>query len=303
VLSVQGPGSAQAGQVASSRRLAWALTIAAMLLVAVLAAAPARAQEAPPVDAAPADGSTGSGDATQVPPSDPPADPGTTTTTPPAGDPGSTPVDPTPTPSEPPPSEDTPGSGDISNSPASGTGDSPTAHKQPARDQGSVPAAESTPAIGPTATSDAGKQPPAPAAAGGSDSWLGQDVFVLDRRGGDHGSGGARTVRRRFAGLVLLGTTSSAKRMEASDRQSNETAKVSPLGAGAPTPGKPLPGQNPFFNLLSGSGGIGGSLVLMTVLAVLGAAFVLPRDRFKALRTPSVTWRPLAYVPPIELPG
>ena len=91
--------------------------------------------------------------------------------------------------------------------------------------------------------------------------------------------------------------------MEASDRRSNETAKVSALGGGAPRPGKPLPGHNPFFNLLSGSGGIGGSFVLASVLAVLGAAFVLPRERFKAFRTPSVTWSPLAYVPPIELPG
>jgi hypothetical protein len=303
VSSVQGPDPAVAGQVASSRRLAWALTIAAMLLVAVFAAAPARAQEAPPVDAAPADGSTGSGDATQVPPSEPPADPGTTNTLP-AGDPGNStpPADQSPPASEPPTSGDTPASGDGSNGPADGTGESSPAHKQPAHDEGSVPAAESTSATGPTATSDAGRQP-TPAATGGSDSWLGQDTFVLDKRGGDHGSGGATTVRRRFAGLLLLGTTSRAKRMEASERRSNETEKVSALGAGAPGPGKPLPGQNPFLNLLSGSGGIGGGLVLATVLAVLGAAFVLPRDRFKAFRTPSATWRPLAYVPPIELPG
>jgi hypothetical protein len=282
--------------------LAWALTIAAALLVAVLAAAPARAQEAPPVDVAPADGSTGAGDATAVP-SEPPADPGTTTT-PPAGDPGTTtPADQTPPATEPPTSGDTPGSGDGSSGPADGTGESSPAHKQQARVEGSVPAAEPTSATGPTATSDAGKQPPAPAATGGSDSWLGQDTFVLDKRDGGHKSGGATTVRRRFAGLLLLGTTSRAKRMEASERRSNGTAKVSDLGGGPPGPGKPLPGQNPFFNLLSGSGGIGGSLVLATVLAVLGAAFVLPRDRFKALRMPSVTWRPLAYVPPIELPG
>jgi hypothetical protein len=245
------------------------------------------------------DGSTGSGDTTQVPPSDPPADPGTT---PPAGDPGTPPVDQTP-PSETPPSGDNPAPGDGSNGTADGSGDTSPAHKQPTRDEGSVPATESTSATGPTATSDAGKQPPSPTATGGSDAWLGQDTFVLDKRGGDHGSGGATTVRRRFAGLLLLGTTSRAKRMEAKARRSNETAKVSALGAGPPGPGNPLPDQNPFFNLLSGTGGIGGSLVLASVLAVLGAAFVLPRDRLRALRMPTVTWSPLAYVPPIELPG
>jgi hypothetical protein len=39
------------------------------------------------------------------------------------------------------------------------------------------------------------------------------------------------------------------------------------------------------------------------MLAVLGAALVLPHDRLKRFRTPTVSWSPLAYVPPIELPG
>ncbi len=202
------------------------------------------------------------------------------------------------------PPGDTPAPGDGSTGPGSGTEDtSSPAHRQPTRDDGSVPATESTSATGPTATADTDRQPPSPAATGGSDSWLGEDTFVLDKRGGGHSSGGTTTVRRRFAGLFLLATSSRAKRMEAKARRSHETEKVSALGAGPPGPGNQLPGQNPFFNLLSGSGGIGASLVLASVLAVLGAAFVLPRDRSKAFRTPTVTWSPLAYVPPIELPG
>jgi hypothetical protein len=39
------------------------------------------------------------------------------------------------------------------------------------------------------------------------------------------------------------------------------------------------------------------------ILAVLAAAFVLPRDRSRIFRMPTVTWPPLAYVPPIESPG
>jgi hypothetical protein len=64
-----------------------------------------------------------------------------------------------------------------------------------------------------------------------------------------------------------------------------------------------LPGNNPFFNLLSGPGGIAAGMMLAGMLAVLGAAFLLPRDRLRAFRVPTVTWSPLAYVPPIELPG
>jgi hypothetical protein len=300
VSSVQGPDPAQAGQVASSRRLAWALTIAAMLLVAAFAAAPARAQEAPPVDPAATGDTTSSGDATQIPPSDPPPDPGTQT--PPATDPPAPPVDQTP-PDTPPPG-DTPATGDGSTGgTGAGTGDATPPHRQPARDDGSVPTADSTSATGPTATAETDRQPSSPAATGGSDSWLGQDTFVLDDAGGSHSSGGATTVRRRFAGLFLLATSSRAKRMEARNRRSHETAKASALGGGPPGPGNRLPGHNPFFDLLSGSGGIGVSLVLASVLAVLGAAFVLPRERLKAFRTPTVTWSPLAYVPPIELPG
>jgi len=44
-------------------------------------------------------------------------------------------------------------------------------------------------------------------------------------------------------------------------------------------------------------------IALAGMLAVLGAAFVLPRDRSRIVRMPTATWRPLAYVPPIELPG
>jgi hypothetical protein len=81
-----------------------------------------------------------------------------------------------------------------------------------------------------------------------------------------------------------------------------ETGKASPLNGGLPGHGGQLPSQNFFFNLLSGSVG-GGTGLLLLLLAVLGASIALPNHRFKAFRTPTATWRPLAYVPPIELPG
>ena len=136
------------------------------------------------------------------------------------------------------------------------------------------------------------------------DTWLGQDTFVIDKATTAAREGaGLKTVQRRFAGLILLGASTKATRVEAQARRAHETAAISEIGSGPPMPGIPLPGDNPFFNLLSGPGGIAAGLMLAGMLAVLGAAFVLPRDRLRVFRMPTVTWRPLAYVPPIELPG
>jgi hypothetical protein len=78
-------------------------------------------------------------------------------------------------------------------------------------------------------------------------------------------------------------------------------AKISSRG-GAPGVGSPLPGRSPSVSLLRSTGGAAG-LALAGVLAVLGAAIVVRRDRARIFRMPTVTWRPLAYVPPIDLPG
>ena len=137
----------------------------------------------------------------------------------------------------------------------------------------------------------------------GDDTWLGQDTFVVSDETGGDSSVGAPAIRARFGGFFLVGTTSHAKRIEAEARQNHQTAQASAFGSGPPGPGNPLPGNNPFFNLLSGPGGIAAGMMLAGMLAVLGAAFLLPRDRLRAFRMPTVTWSPLAYVPPIELPG
>jgi hypothetical protein len=268
-----------------------ALAIAAVLLLAALAvlAAPAYAQDAP-------GGTTPPGDTT------PP-------TTPPTSDPSPAPApapDPAPQPpadNQPPPSQDPSPPSAGGGTPSPGAGDSGTT-KQPARPSGD----EFT-----TSTAPSGSSTPAPASSTqnpskdltgsrASDTWLGQDTFIVTKTETKHNDG-ATTVRRRFAGLFLLGASTQATRSEAKARRAHETAKVSAIGGGPPQPGNPLPSQNPFFNLLSGPGGIAASLMLASMLAVLGAAFVLPRDRLRAFRTPTVTWRPLAYVPPIELPG
>jgi hypothetical protein len=308
VSSVQGPEPTRAGRPGSSRSFFRALAIAALLLIAAIAATPANAQEAPPgttatdpvpvTDAPPPDQPPASGDTgtTNPPPeSGPPADP------PPADPP---PADPPP--ADPPPADTPPatGTGDSGSGGGSGSG----SEDRPAHQGGGTTSSTNGPADSwapSSSTSGSGDTTVVSPAAKDDypDSWLGQDTFIVDNAGGGSARSAAASAPRRFAGLILLGATSHAKEIEATARRSHETAKVSALGGGPPGPGNPLPGQNPFFNLLSGPGGIAANLMLASLLAVLGAALVLPRDRSRAFRTPAVTWSPLAYVPPIELPG
>jgi len=282
--------------------------IAALLLVAAFAAAPANAQEATPV--------TGASDpppVTELPPPDqPPApDPGAgsnpSTPTPPADTPPADqpPANPPVNDPPPPPVDQNPTTGD-----GGGNGGGVTEPDRPAHPGNGSTSSTSGPADSwAPSSSTTGSEDTTVTGTGTStntsdpDSWLGQDTFIVDKTAAGHDDSAAATIRSRFGGLILLGASSHAKEIEAKARRSNETAKVSALGGGPPGPGHQLPGQNPFFNLLSGPGGIAANLMLAGLLAVLGAAFVLPRDRLRALRMPTATWRPLAYVPPIELPG
>lgn len=301
--SVQGPEPAGAGVAASSRRLIRALAIAAMLLVAAFAAAPARAQDA----------------ATQVPAPPPPANPPATPappapTVPDPGPPASVPVDQPaqpvdhPAASDPPPTPD-PAPVDTSGGSPPSTDDHGVS-RQPAHsnDSGSAPgqsAAPAAPTVPSAGVGDTTKvDTVAPSSNGYPGTWSGQDTFVVDKaRGKDTpavaGYGGPRGP---FVGLYALRAVSRASSIEAKARRSHAVAQATALG-GPPGAGQQLPGHNPFFNLLSGPGGSAAGLVLVSILAVLGAAFVLPRDRSRVFRTPTATWRPLAYVPPIELPG
>jgi hypothetical protein len=276
-----------------------ALAIAAMLLLAALAAGPAYAQDA------------GGGEPTP-PVSDPAPPPPVTDTTPPPPPPTQTPdpppstqpADSVPSSSEPPAATD-PGPGPSTPAANDSAGDA--GNKQPARPSDEFTTTTSGPsssATSPSSSTDGPSKDLTSSGTGHSDSWLGQDTFVIDKTTTATDHEGLKTVRRRFAGLFLIGASTKATRTEAKARRANETAKVSAIGSGGPpTPGNPLPSQNPFFNLLSGPSGIFAGLMLASMLAVLGAAFVLPRDRLRAFRTPTVTWSPLAYVPPIELPG
>jgi hypothetical protein len=291
-----------------------AIAIAASLIVAAVAAAPAWADDTgggATVVETPSPGDGGSGAVT--PPPNP--DPGPTTDT---G--GSTPTttDGSPSAADPIPPADTgngsgtdPG-GSANTTPAddfSGSGDDKTQKRSPVHDQSSdSSSASSSPASTAPSTTAAGSPgdggPPTDPATGYQGEWAGQDSFLVDATSPtDSGGAAAGGYHGRFSGLFAFGAASRASRLEAKARRGHDTAKVSALGGGTPGGGGQLPGQNPFFNLLSGPGGAAAGMMLMSLLAVLGASIALPRNRLNRFRTPTVTWSPLAYVPPIELPG
>jgi hypothetical protein len=274
-----------------------AFATAAMLLLAALAATPAYAQDA--------GGGTPTPPVSATPPTTPPAaDPTPTPAPTPAPAPTPVPDPVSKPPADPPPSSDaSPPADPGSSQPSTQPSDSGT--KQPAHPSSGDQFTTSTPAAGsstPAPTSSTATPRKDLVGSRGSDTWLGQDTFIVTKTA-TKPHDGVTTVRRRFAGLFLLGSSTKATRSEAKARQAHETAKVSAIGGVPPKPGDPLPSQNPFFNLLSGPSGIAAGLMLASMLAVLFAAFVFPRDRSTAFRTPRATWSPLAYVPPIELPG
>jgi hypothetical protein len=127
----------------------------------------------------------------------------------------------------------------------------------------------------PAKSADRGK-PASPASRANPGSLRGQSRYTVGRPGRGDGQGSAARSRRA-------------------------NAKISPLG-GPPGFGNQLPSRNPSVSLLRNTGGAA-SLALAGMLAVLGGAVVLRRDRSTIFRMPTATWRPLAYVPPIELPG
>jgi hypothetical protein len=262
--SVSGPEPRDGSPHASTRRLVGAFAIVTTLLLASFAASPAWAQDA---GGATSPDPPGAADA---PPPVPPAP------TAPTSSSGSAPAVPSP-PAVPdvPPVEQHTGAG--ASGPASGDTASQGGSKPPhgGGNRGSYVYSTdglTTTISVPAKSADPGKKPPVSPAAHANPGSL----RAVDKPGRSDGHGSAARSRRA-------------------------NAKISPLG-GPPGFGNQLPSRNPSVSLLTDTGGVAG-LALAGMLAVLGAAVVLRRDRSSIFCMPTVTWRPLAYVPPIELPG
>jgi hypothetical protein len=337
--SHSGPEPARARPAASAqsprRSIALALAIAAAWLVFVLVSAwaqPARADElapsAPdsggsaPGTAAPDSGGAGGGDT------------GGGNATGGAGDTGGTQ---TPTDSNPAPQPSDPSGGQPSSTPGSDAGaGAPTTGDTSGGAGGAAGAGDTSGGNGATtqptdpASSDGGSQKDAqskatdvgsggdssgtttvagpqttlPTAADAADvMWVEQwAAFPLDDFGGAKPPGAAAGIPlARPFGLGIFRAT-RASRLEARARQAGESPKLSALGRGPLIPGGPGHGLGTFLDLFSGSGS-GATLMLFGLLGVL-AVTLMPRvDRTRAFWLPMATWRPSAYVPPIEQPG
>jgi outer membrane biosynthesis protein TonB len=121
--------------------------------------------------------------------------------------------------------------------------------------------------------------------------------------GGDGGSGGfgdgAPSVIR---GLSVLGTMRAAAERD-KDRDAQPASHAEPISAGGSGPGGSGPGQGPSLGLFGAAGGSGAGIALLTLLGMASGWLLIAPGRMRAFLTSTATWRPSAYVPPIERPG
>lgn len=272
--------------------------IRAMLVAAVCAALLATCASAASAQEVPAPG----GDVTVVPdpapaPEPPPApDPGPAPEPAPPPDAGPAPEPPPPDPAPAPEPEPTPEPAAERHADSSTTqrADAPR-DGAPVNSQSTVPASSSVQLAAPA-------QLP-PASAGEDWAWTDQgDAFIVDTGGSS--DGGARGALARFAGfgsiaaaaarVPAIGSRERAAHDVARDR-ADGTAVAASDGFGGP--------GGLFASLFGGGGGGGAAVLYLTVFAILAVFRLLRPDWNRAFRTSTATWRPSAYVPPIEHPG
>jgi hypothetical protein len=243
-----------------------------------------------------------------APPADVPADP--------AAQPEAPPADPVPPP-EPVPAP----APDLGTPPAEEPPPSPPMEQQePAADRGGSTATESgrdrdSTGAAPTpepvlATVAAPAQPvaaPAPVAAAPEALPLGWDVYddavfgeTVEDDGGAGGLG--QDPRAAINGLGTLGAIGTAVE-RGKHRDAKPVSRADPMSGGGSGPGGSGPGPGPSLGLFGAGGGAGAGVALMTLLGMACGWFLLAPDRKRAFLTSTATWRPSAYVPPIEHPG
>ena len=139
----------------------------------------------------------------------------------------------------------------------------------------------------------------------GAESWIWTaegdafiDAFAIAGSGGTPPGGTAGASIRG----VLFHAGGAAAKLEAAQRRSNDAAEASAIGGSAP-PGALGSGTNPFFSLFSGGGGGGSAVILLFLLGIIAVWRIVPPDLTKAFLSPTATWRPSAYIPPIQHPG
>jgi hypothetical protein len=291
-----------------SLRHAWLSALAACLAVIVCWAPAARAQEVtlpePSPSAADAtDGGTPAGTVSD-PAGEPPVDPA----------PQPEPV-PAPDPTPPPDNQAQPPSDSVT--PAEDTAaatDPPPAHEPSThaetpsmRDSAPGDSAPQTQAVSSTQGPVGDAFSPAAAlpvtGATGAGDWFltaeGDEFFAaIPGTGGGATPGGPTAT----IGHALLGGAGPAAKLEAGMRKRHETAEARALGSGGPGSG-PGSGSRSFFSLFTGGSGGTGAVLLFGLFGILSVWRMLPPDWTRAFRMPTTTWRPAAYIPPIQHPG
>ena len=291
-----------------SLRHAWMLALAACLAVIVCWAPAAQAQEVTLPEPSPSAADTPGGDTSGgtvdpigQPPADPPPQPEPT----PAPEPPPPPDNQAQPPPDPvPPAEDTavPVDPPAAHEPSSHSETPATRDSAPADSAPQTQAVSSTQTVAGDAFGPAAALPVT--GAGGTGDWFltaeGDAFFAaIPGTGGGGGTPGGPT-----AGIarMLFGAAGPAAKLEAAKRQRHETAEARALGPGGPGSG-PGSGSRSFLNLFTGGSGGTGAVLLLGLFGILSVWRMLPPDWTRAFRMPTTTWRPAAYIPPIQHPG
>jgi hypothetical protein len=159
-------------------------------------------------------------------------------------------------------------------------------------------------ATGPTIPADQFATPAqVPGGGAGEDwAWTDQgDAFVFGS--GGSGGGGAHSA---LAGIARFGSIAAASTgVPALGKREREAHNVAQAFAnGSLQTISDGAGRGGLFASLFGGGNSGGGVTLLTLLGVLAFFRLLLRPEWnEAFRNTTASWRPSAYVPPIEHPG
>ena len=293
-------------QTKVSLRHACLFALAACLAVIVCWAPAARAQEVTLPEPSPsaADATDGGTPATTTDPTgQPTADPA------PQPDPVPEPTPPPPDNQAPPPPDPVTPAEDTTTPVDPSPAHEPSGHAETPAARDSAPAefVPQTQAVSSTQTAvgDAfGPAAPLPVTgASGTGDWFltaqGDEFFAAIPGSGGGGTPGGPTATIAH---TVLGAVGAVAKLEAGKRQRHETAEARALGSGGPGSG-PGSGSRSFFNLFTGGSGGTGAVLLFGLFGILSVWRMLPPDWTRVFRMPTTTWRPAAYIPPIQHPG
>ena len=138
---------------------------------------------------------------------------------------------------------------------------------------------------------------------------LGWDVYddalfaeTLDDDGGTGAADFGGGTPTAIGGIAALGAIGPAVERDKHD-DAEPVSRADPMPVGGIGPGGSGSGQGPSLSLFGGSGGGAAGIALLTLLAMLGSWLLAAPNHLRAFRISTATWRPSAYVPPIEHPG